>query len=179
MIEEEIWLPIQGFEGIYEISSLGRIKATVKNQIKVLHTKSTGYITTSLYKEGDVSYFRVHRLVAQHFIPNPLNLPIINHKNSIRNDNRAVNLEWCDNSHNQLHAYKNGKIPSRNGLGKLGKDNPCSKPVLQYDLEMNFIREWDSMADIGRETKFVKQNISKVCLGFRYQAHGYIWKFKN
>lgn len=129
---KEIWKDIKGFEGKYQISNYGRIMSFARYSRGVLinpkHDKD-GYLEIGLSNgsRGNCIYKRVHRLVAEAFIENPKNLPIINHKNGVRDDNRVDNLEWCNNSHNQLHRchvnnnppnneYKKRKVESKNIL---------------------------------------------------------------
>jgi len=122
----EIWKDIPGYEGMYQISNMGRLKNlerkfwrnhsvtykytlyTRKENISKLHSWDGDYIRTTLYKNGIKKHIKLHRLVGQLFIPNPKNLPQINHKNGIRYDNKVENLEWCTNSENILHAYRIG-----------------------------------------------------------------------
>ena len=99
---EEVWKDIAGYEGIYKVSNLGNIKSFRKNKETVLkpYTTSQGYKQARLFKDGKSKGFFVHRLVAQAFLPNPENLPCINHKNEVKDDNRLENLEWCSYKYN-------------------------------------------------------------------------------
>jgi hypothetical protein len=108
-METEIWKDIIGYEGLYQISNLGRVKSV---GIKAVGRRSNDTILKPLINR-DKYYIvglsgkthTVHRLVAKHFIPNPNNLPQVNHKKGIKIDNRYSELEWCDNSYNQSHRY--------------------------------------------------------------------------
>ena len=120
----EIWKDIKGYEGLYQVSSLGRVKRTYKNKkerILKIYLRKDGYFQIQLSNQSKFKQFLIHRLIAHAFIPNPDNKPFINHINGVRNDNRIENLEWCTNKENIHHAIKNG---SRNDKGE---NNPNSK----------------------------------------------------
>lgn len=133
-----------------------------------------GYLQVYLCKDGEKQHFRLHKLIANIFIPNPDNKPQINHINGNKTDNRVYNLEFCTCSENNQHAFKLGLNKARKG-----KENVCSKRVLQYDLQGNFIREWESTMDIQRELKIRNSCISACCNGLYKQSHNYIWKYKD
>lgn len=105
-MEEEIWKSIKGYEGLYEISNLGRIKSLNYNRtgkekiIKPQKNKKNGYLQVNLYRNGKRKYSLIHRLVATAFLPNPLELPEVNHKDENPSNNIVGNIEWCDRRYN-------------------------------------------------------------------------------
>ena len=118
----EIWKPVVGYEGYYEVSNLGRMRSLDR---MVNHKSGTqylqrgqilaprfrdGYVSTAISKFGKTKYCRIHRLVAQAFIPNPENKPTVNHKNGNKLDNSVENLEWATQSENQIHAIRTGLV---------------------------------------------------------------------
>lgn len=157
MIEIEEFRDIPGYEGMYEVSNLGRVRRDGK--ILKPSKNKKGYLQVSLCKNGTKKNARIHRLVAQSFISNPQNLPQINHKDEDKTNNAVENLEWCDSKYNNNYSL--------------------SKPVLQYDLLGNFIREWPSMIKVEEELGIYNSSISQCCLGNLKSAGGFIWKYKN
>ena len=133
-----------------------------------------GYPIIRLSKNSKLSTKLVHRLVAEAFIPNPNNYPVINHIDCKKTNNNVNNLEWCTQKHNVRESFKNGlqKAPK-------GKESTCSKRVEQYDLEGNFIRIWDCTMDIQRELGINNSYISSCCLGKKKTSHGYIWRYAD
>lgn len=119
-LSNEEWKDIENYEGLYQISNLGRVKSLAKviktwyrtcnmrEKLLKLCSASDGYFIVILCKKGNNKTYRVSRLVAQAFIPNPDNYPQVNHINSIRTDNKVKNLEWCTAQYNVIHSYKNG-----------------------------------------------------------------------
>ncbi|MBP3931432.1 MAG: NUMOD4 motif-containing HNH endonuclease [Peptostreptococcaceae bacterium] len=121
----EVWKDIEGYEGKYQVSNLGRVKSLrdshgkYRELIMTGRNEGHGYLKVSLYKNGKSKGIKIHRLVAITFIPNPKNKTDINHINGIKSDNRVENLEWCTKGENLKHAYDIGlkKKP-------IGADNP-------------------------------------------------------
>ena len=104
-LTDEIWKPIKGYEGLYDVSSWGRIRSLNyyckgKREILKLSAKPNTYIKVGLRKDGTVRYYRVHRLVAEAFLPNPLNLPQVNHIDGNKQNNAINNIEWCSPKQN-------------------------------------------------------------------------------
>lgn len=122
-IFDEIFRPIEGFEGHYEVSNLGNVKTIKFGRNRNMSTAydNDGYKLTGLTINGIAKTCKVHRLVAKAFIPNPLNLPIVNHINSKRDDNRVDNLEWCTESYNAKHSFL-----ANERTGMLGEKHPMS-----------------------------------------------------
>lgn len=116
--KDEQWKDITGYEGIYQVSNTGLVKslprqvwngwAMVSTEEKLLkpNTLAKGYYQVTLNKQHKRKCFQVHRLVAQAFIPNPEGYDQVNHINGVKDDNRVENIEWCNNSMNQIHAYR-------------------------------------------------------------------------
>ena len=159
MIEIEEFRDIPGYEGVYEVSNLGRVKNVETGRILKPGKDRGGYLLVDLSKNGIRKTVRVHRLVALSFLSNPNNLPEINHRDENRTNNTVDNLEWCTRDYNINYSQ--------------------SKPVLQFDLNGNFIREWPSTVKVEEETGIWQTSISACCLGKRNSAGGYTWKYKN
>jgi len=178
----EVWKDIKGYEGLYRVSSLGRVESlhrkNVNRDIILNHGKNKfGYIVLRLYNNGH-SGFLLHRLVAMAFIPNPENKPTVNHISGIKSDNTAKNLEWATQSENSLHAYRLG-LRHTPCEGKHGSDNPLSKPICQFDLNMNLIQEFDSATMASEHTKLIRTSISCCARGVIKTTGGFIWKYKE
>lgn len=192
---EEEWKDIKGYEGKYKISNLGRVKAIerkvrqgkgeyfIKEHELKTWIDSVGYVSVGLTVDSKTKYFRIHRLIAEAFIPNPNNLPVINHLNGNKTDYRIENLEWTNQKQNSIHAVKTGlkKVTEKqidaarkNVLLALEK---TKKKVKQYDLNGNYIKTWNSMTEIEKTLKIHYQGISKCCLGKNKTSYGYIWKY--
>lgn len=141
----------------YSVSNLGNVRNDKTGRILKPGNSGDGYLLVVLYKNGEHKTCKIHRLVAQAFIPNPLGLPQVNHINEIKSDNRAENLEWCTKQYNIEYSQ--------------------SKQVEQYDLNGNLIATWKSLAEAERQLGFDKRHISDCCLGRHKTAYGYIWKY--
>ena len=171
---EEVWKDIKNYEGLYQVSNLGRIRNS--NHIILKQYKNhKGYLITQLSKKGKHCTIIVHRIVAKAFIPNLDNKPQINHINCNKVDNRVENLEWVTNDENKLHAKQHNLCKSLKG-----GENPRAKKVNQYDLNGNLIKQWDCINDITRNFKIkTGSNISLCCKYKNLTAYGYIWRYSE
>lgn len=160
----EEWRDIKGYEGKYQVSNLGRVKSLNYNREKILKPRnSNGYLRVELHKKGKGKNCLVHRLVAEAFIENPNNYPIINHKDENPSNNIVSNLEWCTYKHNNNYGTHNKRVSNtrkHKGLSK-GKNNPKSRKVqcVTTGRKFNYIQEASEYYNIDRA------GISKCCRG--------------
>lgn len=181
---KEIWKDIKGYEGYYQVSNLGRVKSLDRINSRGfqmigkplnINKLVSGYCTVSLCKNGKPIICLVHRLVAETFIPNPENLPCVNHKDENPSNNCVDNLEWCTHLYNMNYGTRNKRL-SENHKGVINTHK--STPILQYSLDNKFIKEYPSMAEVNRQLGYSQAGISRCCKGKYKQSYGYIWKFK-
>lgn len=175
-MKNEIWLPVEGYEGLYEVSNEGRVRSLNYNktgETKILKPEeSKGYLRVKLCKNRKVKRFLVHQLVAQAFVPNIFNLDVVNHINEVKSDNRAENLMWVTQKENCNWGTRNKRVFEKTTNGKL------SKTVYQFSKDGEFIREWPSTKEVERVLGYFHTNISSCCLGKRKSANGFVWQYK-
>lgn len=174
-MKKEIWKDIKDYEGLYQVSNFGRIKSLSRKgtyaRILKPSTNKDGYLQVHLCKNGKLKTFLVHRLVAEAFLDNPNNLPQVNHKDENPQNNNVENLEFCSAKYNTNFGNRNKKIAEKMTNGKL------SKKVLQYTLDGQFVREWESTAECGRNG-FNQGHICSCCQGKIKKHHNFIWRYK-
>ena len=182
----EVWKPVKGFEGKYEVSNTGKVRSIDRFdannrfrkgiELKQLIESQGYYRVTLWHNKCSKEDIRVHYLVACHFIDNPENKKTVNHKDGNKLNNNLNNLEWNTYSENHLHAYKNGlKKPAF--LNKFGAEHHRSKKVLQSNADGYIINIFDSQLEASRKTGISNKNISSCCNNKRYSAGGFIWRF--
>lgn len=178
----KIWKRIENFNDYY-ISNFGDI---IKDNYKSRNSKNSkmkaikpcikdnGYLQVNLYqKQNKKSYKKyIHRLVAETFIQNPNNYPIINHKNGVKDDNRVDNLEWCNYSHNIEHAYNNNLR-----VRKYGENNKLSRHFVELDNEYNFIREFWGSKEENKKLGYTRDTIEKCSRGNILETHNKVYLF--
>ena len=187
---QEVWKSIEGYEGKYEISSLGRVKSLTdkngKNRELILKPRvsKNGYLYLNLWESSKGRAKKIHRMVAEAFLPNPENLPVVNHLNCVKTDNRVENLEWTTHSGNALHASQNGRLRNQWGennamYGKHGKDNPCSKTLVQKTLDGAVVAIWENSVIAAEKLGVCRHSLTRCARGERKSAYGYIWEYKE
>ena len=171
----EVWKDIEGYEGLYQVSNLGNVlRLPYKRPLKP--SVRCGYYRIALSKNNNSKWYSLHRLVAKAFIPNPDNLPEINHKDGNKSNNCVDNLEWCSRKENMHHARRMGlwivTERMKNGLDQ-------SKVTYQYDKNGNFIKCFNSAAEASRKLGINSGNLHSCCIGIRKTAGGYIWSYEK
>ena len=173
---QEIWKDIEGFENLYQVSNLGRVKSlshiveksdgsiqTYKEKVLHLGSMTSGYNFAGLTKNKICKNYSVHRLVAKTFIPNPNNYKDVNHKDGNKKNNRIDNLEWCSRSYNLKHALDIGLVKNQCKI--------CRRVIVKHDEK---IVTFETMKDCAAYFGF-----KKGWLNNRIRNHGLIFEYKG
>lgn len=178
---EEVWKDIEGYEGLYKISNLGRVKSLPKphkfvhgfylTKEKILSPRvcgtQRGYLSVALQREGEYKQVKIHRLVAQAFIPNHNNLKEVNHIDENKGNNKADNLEWCTRSYNVNYGSGNEKRRLKQ-----------TEVVQQFTINGELVNEYNSFAEAAKAIYGCSANISHCVNGDTKEYKGFIWKRK-
>lgn len=172
----EIWKPIKDFPN-YAISNKGRVYSFTRseafNKVVRMRIGKHGYYYVMLCKDSKVITKKVHRLVAENFLPNVENLDCVNHRDECRTNNAAENLEWCTTAYNVTYGGAKRKVQEK------FVETGWSKAVEQYDKQGNLISTFSSIAEAARRSGCSKTGICSCCRGNRLSNRGFIWKYKE
>ena len=175
---KEVWKDIEGFEGKYQVSNLGNVKSlNYRNQgysqNLVPKKNNQGYLWVELRRNGESKCCLIHRLVADAFIGNPDNYPIINHKDENPLNNTAYNLEWCTNSYNVLYSLRKS-----NGY-KVRQTKHSKKKLLKITKDGNVEEISESIGEFCKENNLNEWSILQCCSEKRKTAYGCKWRFAD
>lgn len=163
----ENWKPVAGYEGLYEVSDMGRVRSLVTNRVLKPGYNNCGYIQVLLCKSGHRKNALIHRLVANAFVPNPDMKPCVNHLDENKKNNVASNLEWCTYKENSNWGTCIERTAKR-----------LSKQVEQYDRDGHLVAIFPSTREAERQTGIASGSIRECCVGGRYKsAGGYVWRY--
>ena len=179
-MKNEEWRDVVGYEGRYQISSMGRVKSLartfigkgggehlVKERVLKPCDNGRGYLYIGLSDgTGEHKRHYIHRLVGEAFLPRAEGKDAINHKDEDKTNNNVWNLEWVSDKENCNFGTRNERIAKAN-----------SKPVAQCTKEGELVKTWSSLTEIGKQTGFSIGNISQVTNGKHKQAYGFIWRY--
>ena len=181
----EIWKPISGYEGFYEVSNLGRIrslerivecsdgrKRKIKDRTLKGSSYSGGYSGVTLHKDGCAKSVNIHLIVAEAFVPNPLEKEEVNHKDENPSNNHASNLEWV--THKENINYSTRTERARKAIVEAQ-----GRAVRQLSRDGELVAEYESLSEACNATGTHVSNITKCAKGIYKTAGGYIWKYKN
>ena len=189
----EEWRPVVGSEGRYEVSNFGKVRCLPNRgnhfAQKILKTvvHRDGYIVLSIVgNDGKVYCKKMHRLVAEAFIPREIGKNIVHHKDSVKTNNHFSNLEWTTILDNTRHALKDGLLcgnhyfspERRKQSAQIGREK-CSRPIVQVDSNGSVIAQYPSVSEASRCIGIKRQSIRDVCKGKYSQWNGTYWRYAN
>lgn len=163
---EEIWKDIKGYEGMYQVSNLGRVKRVTTGRILKSGKNRGGYLYVNLCKQRVVSNKRIHRLVAEAFIPNPQNKPQVNHVDEDKTNNRVDNFEWVTATENNNHGTHNDRV-----------SKTLSIPIIATNLTTGESTKFNSGKECARQLGLNAGHITSVLKGRLKQTGGYIFEY--
>ncbi|MDR1286282.1 MAG: HNH endonuclease [Treponema sp.] len=186
----EIWKDITGYEGLYKASNYGnilsvqrhKINRTIRERILKKDKGKNGYFCIYLSKNGKVKKHLIHRIVAMTFIPNPENLPQVNHKDENKSNNYVGNLEWCTCSYNSSYGTINQRRTAHTNYyssANMERHKRDRIPVMQLSRKLELINVFESLSQAAVKTNTPIGTICRCCRGKGKTAGGYIWKYKE
>lgn len=181
-LPNEEWRDIVGYEGLYQVSNLGRVKSMPRlhryahgeylSKKKILSPRKVGkdreYLSVVLYNGKGKKQYKIHRLVAEAFVPNPQKHKEINHIDENKGNNVASNLEWCSRSYNVNYGQRIAK-----------QSRHLFRRVIAFDLNDNFIGEFESIVSASRFAGVSASGIGRACSNVAKTAGGYKWRYKD
>lgn len=182
----EIWKAVVGYEGLYEVSNMGKVRSldrTVKNKNGLAVKKgkmikpaeiNTGYLKVNLWKENTGKCFLVHRLVAEAFVGNRANLPEVNHIDENKHNNCANNLEYCDRQYNANYGTQKQRAAEKRRGVSVGE-----QPILQYTVDGELLNWFASAQKAAKAVNGDNSGICKCANGRYKTACGYVWRWEN
>ncbi|WP_297990311.1 NUMOD4 domain-containing protein [uncultured Anoxybacillus sp.] len=186
----EVWKPVKGYEGVYSVSNLGRVRRESTGYILKPSVAKNGYLIVTLWYRNKGKSCYIHRILAEAFLPNPdpKVFRTINHKDGNKLNNDLSNLEWCSYSYNNLHAYKTGlKTVSEKMIQTIKKTasqrNKNNKfraiPVVAYDVNGNFIGEFESITKASKELNINAHTICRFLKGMVKKPKMYVFEYQG
>ena len=193
---KEIWKDIEGYEVLYQVSNFGKVRSLDRYNSKgcwikgcILEpTNCKGYLQIVLFLNGKKSYYYIHRIVAEAFLPNPDNKPEIDHINTDKTDNTVwfnedgsvnydkTNLRWVTHTENMNNPLTRKKQSTR-FKGKIGHNTPASKIIAQLDKNGKLLKVWLCAMDAVRQEGYTQEHISSCCKGTLKTHKGYKWQY--
>lgn len=178
---DETWKDIKDYEGLYQVSNLDNVRSlervvthkttgsrTIREKILKLNNDNNGYFYVSLSKDGKKKNFKIHRLVAEAFIPNPENLPQVNHIDENKSNNKITNLEWSTSLSNLNHS----RVIEKGNLAR-------KRRIIQKSFDGNIIETYSSITEAVKALGLNNHSlISMCCLGKRRSAYNYFWEYE-
>ena len=165
---EEIWKDIEGFEGLYQVSNLGRVKRVTTGRILKGYKNTKGYLLVGLYKHNIRCNKLIHRLLAQAFIQNPDNKPEVNHIDEDKTNNMVSNIEWSTRKENCNHGTRNERVSKSNSI-----------PIIVINLKTGESQDFYGTNECARQLGLDQSHITKVLKGRYKQTGGYSFKYKG
>ena len=178
----EIWRPIPGYEALYEVSNLGRVRSLFRYKKMLKPSPITnGYLTVELWKDKQRKRIGIHRLVAMCFCENPDNKPFVNHIDETKTNNCADNLEWVTHVENCRYGTAIERRTkhfdySKRKINNARQIEACSKPIAQYTKDGRFVRNWKSASECARKNGWQTSNIRRCCKKEYATAYGFVFR---